>query len=151
MLQCTCSNVAVLFAQPPLLLDHGWPHDQPKWLGSHQRLRSLAFLVLVLLLLLSLLWLCLCFQSWHPLLQNRRAHLFPFYAKALIANSKTVWWVFALKISQCAYLNGSVFRVKTRYFLHENCAKSRELCVVFWKKLCFRTQFECKAGTVLVV
>ncbi len=49
MLQCTCSNVAVLFAQPPLLLDHGWPHDQPKWLGSHQRLRSLAFLILVLL------------------------------------------------------------------------------------------------------
>ncbi len=34
-------------------------------------------------------------------------------------------------MSQCAYLNGSVFLVKTRYFLHENCAKSRELCVVF--------------------
>ncbi len=60
------------------------------------------------------------------------------YAKALIANCKTVWRVFALVMSQCAYLNGSVFLVKTRYFLHENCAKSRELCVVFWKK-CFRT------------
>ncbi len=157
MLQCTCSNVAVLFAQPPSLLDHGWPHDQPKWLGSHQRLRSLAFLVLVLvlpvlLLLLSLLWLCLCFQCWHPLLQNRRAHLLPFYAKALIANCKTVWRVFALVMIQCAYLNGSVFLVKTRYFLHENCAKSRELCVVFWKKDCvLGLQFECKAGTVLVV
>ncbi len=137
---------------PPSLLDHGWPHDQPKWLGSHQRLRSLAFLVLVLvlpillLLLLSLLWLCLCFQCWHPLLQK-----LPFYAKALIANCKTVWRVFALVMSQCAYLNGSVFFVKTRYFLHENCAKSRELCVVFWKKCVLELQFECKAGTVLVI
>ncbi len=94
---------------------------------------------------------CLCFQCWHPLLQNRRAHLLPFYAKALIANCKTVWRVFALVMSQCAYLNGSVFLVKTRLILHENCAKSRELYVVFWKKCVLELQFECKAGTVLVV
>ncbi len=127
------------------MVDHT---DQPKWLGSHQRSRSLAFLVLVLpvlLLLLSLLWLCLCFQCWHPLLQNRRAHLLPFYAKALIANCKTVWRVFALVMSRCAYLNGSVFLVKTRYFLHDNCAKSRELCVVFWKKCALELQFGCRS------
>lgn len=29
MLQCTCSNLAVLFVQPPLLLDHGWPSSSP--------------------------------------------------------------------------------------------------------------------------
>ncbi len=143
---CTLCPAASLIVRPWLTT---W---STKVARSHQRLRSLAFLVLpVLLLLHSLLWLCLCFQCWHPLLQNRSAHLLPFYAKALIANCKTVWRVFALVMSQCAYLNGSVFLVKTRYFLHENCAKSRELCVVFWKKCVLELQFECKAGTVLVV
>lgn len=102
MLQCTCSNLAVFFAQPPLLLDHGWIHCQPKWFGSHQRLRSWAFLLLLLLLLSLLwLWLSLRFQCWHPLLQNRRAHLLPF-AKALIASCKTVWLVFTHVMNQCA-------------------------------------------------
>ena len=54
-------------------------------------------------------------------------------------------------MSQCENLNGSVFLVKTRDFLHENCAKSRELCVVFCKKCVLEVQFECKAGIVLVV
>ena len=52
-----------------------------------------------------------------------------------------------LKLCDCVHsrkinfriLNDSVFLVKTRDFLHENCAKCRELCVVFWKKVCFRT------------
>jgi len=34
-------------------------------------------------------------KCWHPLLQNRRAHLLPFYAKVLFANCKTVQQVFA--------------------------------------------------------
>jgi len=73
-----------------------------------------------------------------------------FYAKALIANFKTVWQVFAHVMSQCAYLNGSVktrdFHIlwKKRDFVHENCAKSRELCIVFWKCV-LELQFECKA------
>lgn len=51
-------------------------------------------------------------------------------------------------MSQRAYLNGSV---KTRDFLHENCAKCKELCVVFRKKCVLELQFEYKAGIVLVV
>ncbi len=143
MLQCTCSNVAVLFAQPPSLLDHGWPHDQPKWLGSHQRLRSLAFLVLVLvlpvLLLLLSLWLCLCFQCWHPLLQNRRAHLLPFYAKALIANCKTVWRVFALVMIQCVFEWQCVPCENKIFSAWKLCQKQRIVCSVLKKGLCFRT------------
>ena len=54
-------------------------------------------------------------------------------------------------MSECAYLNGSVFLVKTRDFLHENCAKCRKLCVVFKKKCVLELQFESKARIVFVV
>ena len=63
-----------------------------------------------------------------------------------------MWWVSVH--SRAIYfriLNDRVFLVKTRDFLHENCAKCRELCVVFWKKCVLELQFECKAGIVLVV
>jgi len=59
--------------------------------------------------------------------------------------------VFAHVTSQCEYLNGSVFLVKTRYFLHENCAKSREFVCSVLKTCVLELQFECKAGIVLVV
>ncbi len=48
-------------------------------------------------------------------------------------------------------LNDSVFHEKTSAFLHENCVKSRELCIVFWKKCVLELKNECKEGIVLGV
>ena len=145
MLPCTCSNLAVIFAQPPSLLDHGWQHGQPKWLRSHQRYSpwpSLSLILPVLLLLLSLpwLWLFLCFQCWHPLLQNRSAHLFSFYAKALIANCKTAWQVFAHVVSQCVHSRAINLRISNdkRFSSWKLCQMQRIVCSVL-KKVCFRT------------
>ncbi len=142
MLQCTCSNVAVLFAQPPSLLDHGWPHDQPKWLGSHQRLRSLAFLVLVLPSSSSY-----SHSSGSASVSNVGIHCSkteeltccPFMLKLWLLIVKLcdgclpLWWVSVhIWMAVCSLWKQDIFSA------WKLCQKQRIVCSVL-KKVCFRT------------
>ncbi len=137
----------------PSLLDHGWPHDQPKWLGSHQRLRSLAFSSSS-----SPSSSSYSHSSGSASVSNVGIHCSkteeltccPFMLKLWLLIVKLcdgclpLWWVSVhIWMAVCSLWN----KIFSAWKL---CQKQRIVCSV-WKKCVLELQFECKAGTVLVV
>ncbi len=61
------------------------------------------------------------------------------YAKALIANCKTVWRVFCPCDESVCIFEWQCVPCENKIFLHENCAKKQRIVCSVLKKVCFRT------------